>query len=359
MTRHADFALALYGELAKEQPAADNVVWSPYSVASALGVTAAGARGATYDELAGALGGELAELGRELVAAARLKDAEVAVANTLWARLGLPFEDDYQHAVLGWPGGALHAADFGGDPEGARGKINADVEKTTRGLIKELLAAGTIASGTAAVIVNALYLKVAWQQAFEDSATSSRPFSAPSGRRSVPAMRQLQRMPYAAAGGWRMVSLPTQSDVVVDVLLPDAADADLTEIGAGTLTGLYDAAAPVQVDLTLPKFRVETSATLNGPLGGLGVVTAFDPERADFSGITPERICISKIVHQAVLRVDEQGFEGAAATAVVMRLASAFGPSRIVEFRVDRPFLLLVRHPATGAIYFLARITEP
>jgi serpin B len=359
MTRHADFALALYGELAEDQPAAGNVVWSPYSVASALGVTAAGARGATHDELARALGGEIAELGRELSAAARLKDAEVAVANSLWARLGLPFEDDYRRAVLGWPGGALHAGDFRGDPEAARGKINADVEKTTRGLIKELLAAGTITSQTAAVIVNALYLKVAWQQAFEDSATAPRPFAAPSGRRKVPAMRQVQRMPYAAAGGWRMVSLPTQSDVVVDVLLPDDPGTDLTEVGAGTLTGLYDAAAPVQVDLTLPKFRVETAATLNGPLGGLGVVTAFDPERADFSGITPERICVSKIVHQAVLRVDEQGFEGAAATAVVMRLASAFGPSRTVEFRADRPFLLLVRHAATGAIYFLARITEP
>ena len=359
MTRHADFALALYGELAKDLPAAGNVVWSPYSVASALGVTAAGARGTTYDELARALGGELAGLGRELSAAARLNDAEVAVANTLWARLGLPFVDDYQRAVLGWPGGALHAADFRGDPEAARGKINADVEKTTRGLIKELLAAGAISAETAAVIVNALYLKVAWQQAFEEDATTPRPFSAPSGRRTVPAMRQMQRMPYAAAGGWRMVSLPTQSDVVVDVLLPDDAGADLTKIGVSALTGLYDSAAPVQVDLTLPKFRLETAATLNGPLGGLGVVAAFDPERADFTGITPERICISKIVHQAVLRVDEQGFEGAAATAVVMRLASAFGPSRTVEFRVDRPFLLLVRHATTGAIYFLARITEP
>jgi serine protease inhibitor len=367
MTRHIDFALALYGELAKESPAAGNLVWSPYSVASALGVTATGARGPTYEELSRALGGELTELGRELTAAARLDDAEVAVANTLWARLGLPFEDDYQQAVLGWPGGALHAADFHGDPEGARGKINADVEKTTRGLIKQLLAAGTITPGTAAVIVNALYLKVAWRQAFEEGVTAPRPFSAPSGRRRVQAMRQVQRISYAAAGGWRMVTLPTQSDVVVDVLLPDKRDtgaagsdlAELTELDAGTLTGLYSAAGPVQVDLILPKFRAKTAVTLNGPLGGLGVATAFDPERADFSGITPERICISKIVHQAVLRVDEQGFEGAAATAVVMRLASAFGPSRMVEFHVDRPFLLLVRHPATGAIFFLARVTEP
>ncbi|HEU5160619.1 MAG TPA: serpin family protein [Streptosporangiaceae bacterium] len=359
MTRHADFALGLYGELAGEVPAAGNLVWSPYSVASALGVAAAGARGKTHDELARALGGELPGLGGELSAAARPGDAEVAVANVLWTRLGLPFEDDYQRTVLGWPGGALHAADFAGDPEGARAKINAEVEKTTRGLIKELLARGVITPDTAAVIVNALYLKVAWRQPFEEGLTSPRPFAAPSGRRKVPAMRQLRRLPYAAADGWRMVTLPTESDIVVDVLLPEGAGADLPGLDAGALTRLYDAAAPVQVDLALPKFRVETSVTLNGPLAGLGVVTAFDPDRADFSGITPEQICVSKIVHQAVLRLDEQGFEGAAATAVVMRLASAFSGGRAVEFHVDRPFLLLVRHPGTGAIYFLARITEP
>ncbi len=369
MTRHLDFALALYGELAEELPKDGNLVWSPYSVASALGVTAAGAGGATYDELVRALGGDLPELGRALSAAARLDDAEVAVANTLWARLGLPFEDAYQQAVLGWPGGALHAADFHGDPEGSRVKINTDVEKTTRGLIKDLLSGGTITAETAAVIVNALYLKVAWRQAFEESATLPRPFYAPSGLRQVPTMRQAQRMPYAAADGWRMVTLPTESDVVVDVLLPDGpphgpdgpdgSGGILTGIGAAALTRLYDSAAPVQVDLALPRFRIETAVTLNRPLGGLGIVAAFDPDRADFSGITPERICVSKVVHQAVLHLDEQGFEGAAATAVVMRLAGAFMSGRTVQFHVDRPFLLLVRHRGTGALYFLARVTEP
>lgn len=360
MTRHIDFALALHKELARDVPATSNLVWSPYSVASALGVTATGARGTTYDELARVLGGDLAALGAELSRAARLDDADVAVANTLWARLGLAFDDGYQQGVLGWPGGAVHAADFRRDPEGARVKINADVEKTTRGLIKELIQRGLITSDTAAVIVNALYLKVAWRQAFEKSATLPRPFYGPSGRRRVPMMRQAQRMRHAAAGGWRMVTLPTASEVVVDVLLPDDDRADLSDLGAATLTGLYDSAAPVQVDLMLPRFRAETPTTLNGPLGALGISAAFDPEAADFTGITEaERIWIDQVVHQAVLRVDEQGFEGAAATAVVMRLAAAFGSGRTVEFHVDRPFLLFVRHPATGAIYFLARISEP
>jgi serine protease inhibitor len=352
-----DFALALHRHLAAEQPADGNLVWSPYSVASALGITATGARGPTYDELARALGGDLTGLGRALTDAARLADAEVAVANTLWTRLGLAFEDDYQRAVLGWPGGALHAADFRGDPEGSRVKINADVEKTTRGLIKELLTQGVITAATAAVVVNALYLKVAWQQAFEQSATRPRRFHAPSGDRDIPSMRKQERMPHAAADGWRLATLPTESDVVVDVLLPDG---ELTELETATLTRLYDAAAPAQVDIQLPRLRVETSAQLVSPLRELGIGTAFDPDHADFSGITrDERIYIDQVIHQAVLDVDEQGFEGAAATAVVFRLAGAMAPSRTIKFHVDRPFLLLVRHQPTGSLYFLARVNEP
>jgi serpin B len=383
MTAHLDFALALYGELSEQAPATGNLVWSPYSVAAALGITATGARGGTRDELARTLGGDLDGVGRLLGDAARLDGAEMAVANTLWTRLGVTAGDDYQRAVLGWPGGALHAADFRGDPEGSRAKINADVEKTTHGLIKNLLAQGAITADTAAVIVNALYLKAAWLKQFGEHATRPRGFHAPSGKRDVPAMHQRERMPYARARGWSMVTLPAtasdageatdstagdstrragaagnqQGQVVADVLLPDR---DLTRPDAATLARLYDSAAPAEVDLILPRFRVETSARLNEPLRALGIDTAFDAERADFSGITrDQQIFIDQVVHQAVLDVDEQGFEGAAATAVAFALTAAMQPSQPVEFHVDRPFLVLVRHQPTGAVYFFARVTEP
>src|SRR6266542_2787250 len=322
-----DFALALHDEL----PADGNLPWSPYSVASALGLAATGARGRTYDELARALapGGDLVQLGRTLAASARLDDAAAAVANTIWVRLGLELRDAYRQEMLDWPGGALHTADFRGDPEGSRGTINADVEKTTQGLIKELLQRGTITPTTAAVIVNALYLKVAWRNPFADAATQPAPFHAPSGTREVPTMRQQERMGYAAVDGWRMVTLSTASDVVVDVLLSDE-DGRLTP---ETLTGLYRRSTATRVDLALPRFRVETEAVLNDALGRLGVVTAFTRD-ADFSGISPaERIWIDKVVHKAVLRVDEQGFEGAAATRTPARSTSWQGSSI-----PDRPF---------------------
>jgi serpin B len=361
---HLDFALALHARLTSE----GNLIWSPYSVASALGLAAVGARGATRDELAQTLapGTDLDELGRMLADSASVGDAEAAVANSLWMRLGLTFSDTYRQTVLGWPGGALHTADFAGDPEGSRAEINADVEKTTRGLIKELLAQGMIHKYMAAVIVNALYLKVAWRNTFVEEATRPAAFHAPSGIREVATMRQQERMGYAAAGGWRMVTLPTVADVAVDVLLSDGDllgdGGQLTDGGQRltpqTLLALYDSSAPTTVELTLPRFRVEARAALKEALKQLGVRTAFT-ELADFSGITPDdRVFIENVVHKAVLRVDEKGFEGAAATAVLMRLTSLRLDSP-VPFHVDRPFLVVVRHVRTGAIYFLARVVEP
>jgi serine protease inhibitor len=167
----ARFALGLHRLLAADRDR--SFAWSPYSVASALGVVGAGARGATRDELAAVLG-DLDELGPALAAGAAFPaDAAVTlgVANTLWADLTLPVADDYLAAVKAWPGGAARGADFRGNPDGSRQEINADVERSTRGLISDLIPAGMVDPDTRAVVVNALYLRAAWAKAFEKGAT--------------------------------------------------------------------------------------------------------------------------------------------------------------------------------------------
>lgn len=350
---HLDFVLSVHEQL----PSDGDLAWSPYSVASALGVAAAGARTRTYDEIVRVLtpGGELDRLAGILSESARPTDAEAAVANTLWMRIGLQLRDTFQQAVVRWPGGAVRAADFQADPEGSREEINDDVERETHGLITDLLPPGTIQPETAAVIVNALYLKVAWQLPFVPAETAPAAFHAPSGTRDVATMHQQERFDYAEAGGWRMVTLPTASEAVVDVLLPDSAGARLS---VATVTGLQQASSRTRVDLALPRFRIEATAVLNDVLGQLGVTAAFDPGAADFSGIADEPMFIDSAVHKAVVRVDERGFEGAAATAVAMRLTS-MDMSQPVPFHVDRPFVVLVRHARTGAVYFLARVVEP
>jgi serpin B len=267
----------------------------------------------------------------------------------------MSFHEGYQEAVLGWPGGGLRTAEFAADPEGSRRKINSEVEDVTRGLVTDLVPSGVIDASTAAVIVNALYLKVAWRNAFATAETAPAPFHAPTGVRDVATMQQVESLPYAASAGWQMVTLPTESDVVVDVLLPDDTDTVLT---ADAVAALHDSTSTRRVELRLPRFRVEANEELNGPLAQLGVVSAFSDRFADFRGIADTDLVVKAVLHKAVLDVDEQGFEGAAATAVLVQLTS-MDLSRPLPFHVDRPFHLLIRHRRSGAIYFIARVEQP
>lgn len=368
-TTHLDFTLALHRTLAAH---GGNVCFSPYSVASALSLVTRAARGDTAAEPAGLLAGStdradrIDEVVEWLNKAAVLDDARsgqdtpsLAVSNTLWVWENLAIRSGFTDALRDWPSGAVRQAPFVKDPEGARVEINDDVARTTRDLIPELLPAGTIGDDTVAGLVNALYLKAAWTFAFKESDTAEDDFHAPSGAVRVPMMRQVERLGHAAANGWQLVELPAVGGVAASILLPDRPLEEAEpELDAATVTALLDAQRETMVRLRLPRVEVDVRCALKDALSSLGVRRMFQAG-ADFGELTDDpRLVVSDMLHQSVLRIDEAGLEGAAATAAMMRLVSAPATDP-VTVTVDRPFLLLVRHRASGAIYFLARVVEP
>lgn len=360
---HLTFALTMQRALAPDPTVP--ACWSPFSVASALGLVATGARGTTRDELTtllvGSPSGDLAGQAAMLAGATRFEAVRrgeppvFGVSNTLWARPDIAIREAFAEELLSWPNGAMRDAPFTTDPEAARAMINRDVADTTHGLIPDLIPSDAVGPGTVAALVNALYLKVAWQHRFPENATEPRPFHAPGGDVDVPTMRLTRQLGYAAAGGWRAVTLPALGGVDMSVLLPDGEPVDLAP---ETLRTLLDEQRTQRVDLFLPRFKVRASASLRDVLEGLGVRTMFT-QAADLTGITDAPLLVDKVLHEAVLTVDENGLEGAAATAVAMRLAMVTPMGEPVVVRVDRPFLVLVRHRATGAGYFLARVVRP
>lgn len=364
---HVAFALALH-RVAAPDPTV-NACWSPFSVASALGLAAHGARGMTRDELLvlllGEKSGDLDRLRAQLVEAARLGDVRhgdeapvLAVSNTMWTDASIEIRESFAEELVRWSSGAVRPAPFRGAPEEARRLINADVAETTRNLIPELLPAGAIREDTRAALVNALYLKCAWMHRFTEGATTPRPFHAPGGTLDVPTMELSESVGYAASAGWQVVSLPAAGGVQAVVLLPDG---DLATAEAGldvaTLTGLLDAPRFRQVHLRLPKLEASMKVELASALNELGVHTMFSDD-ADFNELSPDDLAVQAVLHESVLKLDEQGLEGAAATAVTFRLTS-IAMDEPLHVDVDRPFLLAVRHAATGVLYFLARVTEP
>ncbi|MPZ00912.1 MAG: serpin family protein [Actinophytocola sp.] len=373
--QHLRFSLALHRGLAS---GGGTTCFSPYSVASALGLAYQAARASTADELRALLSPDEPDITKqvELLADAATLDGAfdgeepvLAVSNTLWAWDQLPLNDDFGADLAGWPGARLASAPFVADPEGARQAINADVAETTRDLITELVPAGAVTVDTVASLVNALYLKAAWRNPFAAAQTTDGMFHTPGGDRTVPMMRQVEQLGYAEVDGWRAAVLPATGGVQAVVLLPDVdaaagadADADLATaeatLDADTLAGLLDGVRTRRVSLRMPHVDVGMNVSLTRALGELGVSTLFTPT-ADLSGLSSDsRLMVSDALHESVLKIDEDGLEGAAATAMMIRLTSA-DVSEPVSFVVDRPFLLLIRHASTGAVYFLARVTDP
>ena len=96
----------------------------------------------------------------------------------------------------------------------------------------------------------------------------------------------------------------------------------------------------------------------------MGIPRAFDPNAADFSGMTGNHeLFISAVIHKAFIDVNEKGTEAAAATAVVMEHATAmpprFRPPTTPVFRADHPFVFLIRDNRSGGILFMGRVTDP
>ncbi|MBW2736353.1 MAG: serpin family protein, partial [Deltaproteobacteria bacterium] len=178
--------------------------------------------------------------------------------------------------------------------------------------------------------------------------------------KSVPLMHGGMSGRYARVGKLQLMELPYDGhELSMVVLLPDAGAFDEVE-GALTATGLEEAlAAARQFDivLTLPKFETETSFALKTVLEKLGMVDAFKPGQADLSGLNGSRdLFVSAVVHKAFVKVNEEGTEAAAATAVIAGTTSV---PELVTVSVDRPFVFLIRDHATGAILFVGRVLDP
>ena len=113
-----------------------------------------------------------------------------------------------------------------------------------------------------------------------------------------------------------------------------------------------DLLSPSEIDVYLPKFELAYDLLLNDVLTALGMGIAFSPA-SDFTGISPRDPWISRVLHKAVVKVDEEGTEAAAATVVEMIESIAPG------FYADHPFLFAIRDRHSGAVLFMGRLMEP
>lgn len=366
---HARFALSLEGSLAEPET---SHVWSPHSAATALSLLAPGASGevlAALTRLLAATGGSLEPHTSALDAAvapdadgdaggppggADVPPLELASVNDLYVRADRGVLPGFAEALAGRPSSAVRPADFAADPEKVRREVNASVSEVTRGMIPDLLSPGTVTSDTESILLNALWVRLAWTSPFDPALTRDRVFHAPGGDRAVPTMRRTGQVPVAEADGLRMLTLAGHHGLHLDVIMSAGGGTEPPVPTEERYRALLGSLRTELVDVALPRFRVESgfellpllpefAAAAGGPTDGL-------------TGITGVPLRVDAIIHRAVLSVDEVGAEGAAATAVMMLLAGA-APQRPREFHVDRPFAFVLRRGR--AALFLGRVTDP
>lgn len=339
------------------QPTGRNVVLSPESIASGLGMAYQGARGPTAAAMARVL--RLPATGDALLAGLqRRTDALRAtpglrVSDTVWLDRRETTRRDYLDRLATGYRAGVRQVPLRTDPAASATSINDAVSAQTNGRIPAIVSADQLA-GTGWVLTDAMALDARWQHPFRAEDTHPGSFRTPGGTARADFMHGDGRYRYAAADGWQAVALPYQGGrLEMLALVPDGDQAAPT---AATLTALTGGLHDTELALELPKVDLSWSADLSGTLSGLGMGVAFGGD-ADFTGLSPDAAGLSFVAHRARLAVAEKGTRAAAATAVGIEATAVRAPGRQVRF--DHPYLMLIRDRHSGEPVLLTRVADP
>ncbi|MFB6262844.1 MAG: serpin family protein [Bradymonadaceae bacterium] len=370
------FAFDLYGRL-KQKKSGENLFYSPYSLSTVLAMVRAGAAGTTESQLNEAVHLSLPEEklhpAFNAVAQSLERRAEetgdrrgtpfrLRLADAVWGQSGFSIKEPYLDTLAQHYGAGLKTLDFQKRPESARKTINRWVAQQTEGKIEELLPKGSVDPRTRLLLTDAIYFKATWAETFDEKKTSPGTFTTLDGESvETPMMHgELRDTAYAEGQHWMAIEMPyVGGDVSMVAIVPNEGSFSTIEgkLSPDWLSTVLDKLHPQALELTFPKFEFESSFSAKSLLQKLGAKAPFDPEKADFSGISDRAdLHLTDVVHKARISVDEQGTEAAAASGATMGVTSL---PQYQDVAVDRPFIFVIRDRETGAPLFVGRVVDP
>nr|XP_002734390.1 PREDICTED: serpin B3-like [Saccoglossus kowalevskii] len=367
-----DFAVDLYQTLTQsKQYQEENIVFSPFSISVALAMTYLGAKSESATQMEKVL--KFHQVGIEnihptfhmLRSEIFNQDAGYVLnaANKLFIDSNYTFVSEFLSATEAYYDSALEPLNFG-NPEESRVEINKWVDKQTQSLIQDLIPEGVISTMTKLVLVNAIYFKGKWANQFNPKFTKVDNFYLDKRNAvKIPMMYnnenkfkfyaddvlkcQILEMPYSG------------SNLSMIAILPDEVNGLLSlqkNITSDTLQKWFSQLHETKVDVTFPRFKMESSFQLKSELQKLGMVDIFVPDLADLTGMADNReLFVYDAVHKSFIEVTEEGTEAAAASAVLVGIESV----RVHhKFNANHPFLFLIRDNTTGTVLFMGRIMK-
>jgi serine protease inhibitor len=363
------FAIKLLKELAIEQKA-KNIFISPLSVSIALAMTYNGANTSTREAMAKTLGLEgmsTKEVNtgyQQLLGSLENADDQVSVTigNSVWIRESFAsgVKQVFTDALKQSYHSEVYSRTF--DPSTVN-EVNSWVEKETNGKINKIL--DKIEPENVMFLINAIYFKGNWVDKFDERATRLDGFTTSEGKQEqFEMMHNVGKYSYYSDNEVEIARLPYGRDkIAMYVFLPHKGvdlNSYVTNLELNVFENYFAKLSKIELDLQLPKLKLEYGKIdLKNSLTNLGMGVAFDPHRADLSGIAdvrPENLYIAFVDHKAVVEVNEKGTEAAAVTNVGISVVSM--PLR-VSFTVDRPYMFLIRDDRSGSVLFTGLIENP
>uniref|UniRef100_A0A668AQJ1 Serpin B6 n=1 Tax=Myripristis murdjan TaxID=586833 RepID=A0A668AQJ1_9TELE len=353
------FCLALFKQL-DEDKKSSNIFYSPLSISSALAMVMLGARANTATQMSEVhthtrthtqthllvtddVHVKFSKLIKELNKAGA--PYSLSLANRLYGDKSYRFVKGFLADTKKHYDAKLKSVDFKTSAETARININNWVEKQTQDKIKDLLAPGVVDSMTRLVLVNAIYFKGNWDRKFDANLTKDAQFK----------LNKILELPYKGKDLSMLIFLPNEMED--DTTGLEKLEKELTYEKFVEWTQPHMMYTK-EVQVGLPRFKMEESYNLKDILTRMGMVDAFDVRMSDFSGRTSNDLVLSQVVHKAFVEVNEEGTEAAAATAIRKVYCSARIPA-IPRFIADHPFLFFIRHKPSMSVLFAGRFCSP
>ena len=356
---YCSFQISIFNEMNKSKKG-QNLIISPLSIFQILSLTTNGADSETQLEMIEALQNEdldqLNSINYEILEVLN-KCETVDIANAVMARF-TPLENFLEISEN-------YCAPF--EQLLSAQQVNNWCSEKTHGKIKKIL--DKLEDDVQMILLNAVYFKGEWSSKFEKMNTRNKTFyNLGTEEKVVDTMSQLTHFKYYEDNQIQAVELPYKKDKMSALVILPRKNVDINkyilslDTEKDSLSNIVSNLKSHKVSLELPKFELEFSSSLKEVLQKMGMEKAFT-NNADFSGLRKDAILkIDEVLHKTYLKVNEDGTEAAAVTAVIITYGSAMPePEIIYEMKVNRPFLFILRSndlPKDNDILFISKIEK-
>lgn len=354
----ADFSVRLVRECLK---GGENVVLSPVSAMCSLALLANGEGGDTLTQTESVLGMKLDDLNGFFSSFFRLKDSRLTSANSVWIKSGFRAKNAFLQSNADFYRSDAYSAPF--DPSTV-GDMNEWVSEKTEGQIPELV--DTLDADTVLTVLNALSFNADWSRKFEPEDVEDGVFARSDGQTERAEFMVGQEDTYISDGGAVGFVKPFETGCGYEfaAILPEAGTSPgeyLSVLSGASLRETLKSGESVPVKVSIPKFSVEYGNELSDELVALGIKDAFDPGKADFSGIAGSllggNLSLGGSLQKAFVSVGESGVRASAGT--VNNVTWQGIPKRgKYEVSLDRPFIFLIVEKETKIPLFIGVVNS-